>query len=193
MFIAHLPSGYLLGRWIRPIVGDGRNARGLMAAALLGSVLPDFDLGWFYTVDARQHLHHSYWTHLPIFWLVVALVGAGIVRPFDRRRLGPWLVLMAGVGLHLILDSVAGGIRWAAPWSAHEFRLVDVPARHGWWVWNFVLHPSFLLEIALLAGAVGPLRRGGSRPPDTRPHRGRTPGIAPRGSAPPAGPRGRGS
>ncbi|MDB6452145.1 hypothetical protein [Falsirhodobacter sp. 20TX0035] len=28
---------------------------------------------------------------------------------------------------------------------------MEVPARHDWWVWNFILHPSFGLELILMA------------------------------------------
>jgi inner membrane protein len=58
-----------------------------------------------------------------------------------RRRdwVLPGVVLFGNLLLHLALDTVAGGVRWLAPFSDRSFVLATVPARHGWWVWNFLL------------------------------------------------------
>jgi len=55
--------------------------------------------------------------------------------------------------LHMVLDTAAGGIRWLWPWSDAELSLFHPAAQHRAWILNFVLHPSFLLEVALLAAA----------------------------------------
>lgn len=70
-----------------------------------------------------------------------------------------------GAGLlHLALDSIAGAVRWAAPFSDHATTLVDVPARHGWWVWSMVGHWTFGVEVALVvvAGIVAWRRNRGA-------------------------------
>ena len=66
MLTAHLPSGYVLTR----LAPDG--CRLLMPATLLGAVLPDFDMLWFYFVDHGSIHHHRYWVHVPAFWAAVA-------------------------------------------------------------------------------------------------------------------------
>ncbi|MEM8593156.1 MAG: metal-dependent hydrolase, partial [Pseudomonadota bacterium] len=74
MILAHLPAGYILGRALKP-------APYVMPAALIGSMLPDFDLIFFYLIDDRAIHHHRYWVHIPGFWVILAL----IVLPISPR------------------------------------------------------------------------------------------------------------
>lgn len=143
MFLAHVPAGYL---FTRAFTRDRR----LLSLGMAASVVPDVDLFWFYFVDHRRHGHHSFAPHLPIFWVAVTALALLL---FPKRRLET-AVVCANAFLHLILDTVAGGIEWLFPFSRHSFVLFDVPATHSWWVWNFVFHPSFLLELALCVVAV---------------------------------------
>ena len=155
MLLAHLPAGYLMARRLAPrLAREPRRARRLMALCLVASVLPDVDLIHFYLIDGRQTLHHDYWTHIPAFWLVAAAAAASLFR--IARTPVPWAAmaaLLTGVFLHLALDTVAGGIAWLYPYDIGRIALVAVPARFDWWIWNFVLHWSFVLEIAILAWA----------------------------------------
>lgn len=155
MLIAHLPAGYLLARRIVPrLAADRAIARRLMAVGLAASVLPDIDLVYFYLIDGRQTPHHDYWTHIPAFWLAAIMAASGLLC---LARIGiPWracLVLLSGILLHLALDTATGGIFWAWPLSLHRFLLVEIPARFDWWVWSFVLHWTFLAELAITAWA----------------------------------------
>ena len=155
MFIAHLPAGYLLARRIAPrLAAAPADARRLMAVGLVGSILPDIDLFYFYLADGRQTLHHDYWTHIPAFWPAAMLAAAGLM--WLARVTIPWrefLVLLAGIFLHLVLDTPAGGIAWGWPVSQHRFLLLEIPARFDWWVWNFILHWTFLAELAIVGRA----------------------------------------
>jgi len=155
MFIAHLPAGYLMARRLVPrLAREPRRARSLMVLCLVASVLPDIDLVYFYLFDDRRTLHHDYWTHIPAFWLLAT--GAAVALFRIARAPVPWsavAALLAGLFLHLALDTVTGGIAWLYPYDIGRYVLVDVPARFDWWVWNFVLHWSFVLEIAILAWA----------------------------------------
>ena len=56
--------------------------------------------------------------------------------------------------LHLVLDSIVGHIWWLYPWIDEPYSLTTVPAEYKPWWMSFILHQSFLLEIALLATAV---------------------------------------
>lgn len=156
MLIAHLPAGWLLARRLAPILDrDGPGVRRLLVVGLAASVLPDVDLLYFYVADERRTLHHDYWTHIPIFWPILLLAVVAVLL-LGRLRI-PWrdgAALLAGIMLHLLLDTVAGGIAWLYPWNATRLVLVDVPARFDWWVWNFVLHWSFLLEVAIILWAL---------------------------------------
>src|SRR5438309_11966760 len=101
MFIAHIPAGYLLTRTLT-------RDRKLLALGMAASVLPDADLLWFYFVDHRQHGHHSFATQLPFDCLVATLFALALL-PRHRFEVA---IVSANVFLHLILDTVAGGIEW---------------------------------------------------------------------------------
>lgn len=158
LFIAHLPAGWLAtGVLLRRRALDVRTRTRLMALGLLASVLPDFDLAWFFWVDDRRQVHHAYLTHKPGAWLVVLGVAA-LVLWMRRAGRTAWLalaVLGVNVMLHLVLDSTAGGIRWLWPASETEFALSHPPARHQPWYLNFVLHWTFALELLITAAALG--------------------------------------
>ena len=163
MMIAHIPAGYLATRRLLDARAmDGRSLRLLIALGLFASVFPDIDLLYFYLIDNRRTLHHEYWTHIPAFWAVLALGTFALCR-LARFRLPllPFAVFFANIFLHMILDTVAGGILWLYPWDSTSFVLVEVPSRFGWWLWNFILHWSFLFELAILAWFAFRLHRDG--------------------------------
>ena len=66
------------------------------------------------------------------------------------------LVGLVCLTLHMFLDSFAAEIYWLKPFSDMHLNVVEVPARYGWWVWNFVFHWTFAVELAicLVAAAV---------------------------------------
>ena len=137
MFIGHLPAGYLAARTLWP-----DTARTIMIAALIGSVLPDIDMLYFYLIDARSTHHHEYITHRPILWLGVLLAGL-----FLRRT--PIIALGLAALLHMVLDSIVGKIAWGWPISHHAEPFVVVPATHDFWVFSFLTHWTFKVEIAI--------------------------------------------
>lgn len=141
MLSAHLPSGYLLAR------GIGWPGKAVLATALIGAVLPDFDMLWFYFVDHGSTHHHRYWPHVPAFWAIAALPVLGLALWMNNLRLG--LVFLAAIALHLILDSISGGILWGWPANDRLMSLVTVPATHDHWILSFVFHWTFLLELAI--------------------------------------------
>ncbi|SDW39275.1 metal-dependent hydrolase [Litoreibacter albidus] len=150
MITAHLPAGYVLGRTAQRY---GVN-RWLMLAALLGSVLPDFDLIWFYLVDDRAIHHHHYWVHIPGFWAPVALAALLSLRMWAPKWLPPARVFFVAIFVHLILDSIAGSIAWAWPFSDHLFEFVQVPATQSHFIWSFILHWTFSFELIIWALAI---------------------------------------
>lgn len=151
MFLAHMPAGYLVARRL----SEGRaHRKALIATGLIASVLPDIDLFWFYLVDNRQTAHHAYVTHWPLFWVGLALVAWFIARVANKPQAEPFIAMgLAGTLLHMLLDSVAAEIAWLKPFSPLEIQLFHVPAIYDWWVWNFVLHWTFWLELAIIVVA----------------------------------------
>ncbi|MCA3439025.1 MAG: metal-dependent hydrolase [Rhodobacter sp.] len=151
MFIAHIPAGYLLARYQSR---DHPDRKALILTGIAASVLPDTDLLWFYLVDQRQTVHHSYVFHWPLFWLGCAVCAWAVARVGHWNRLYPFIrVTLACLLLHMVLDSIAAEIGWLQPFASYEVNLVEVPARYGWWVWNFILHWTFLAELAIVLAA----------------------------------------
>lgn len=161
MFIAHLPAGYLS----QAALPAPLRTPAVTVAALVGSVAPDLDLLYFYLPSSlggggRQISHHHYWSHTPAWWMFIiatslclwALLPAAGMRRVRAAAL-PVGILLFNVMLHHVLDTPMGGIRWMWPASGKLWVLFDVPARHAPWVLNFVLHPTFLIELSIVAAA----------------------------------------
>ena len=153
MLTAHLPSGYVLARL-------GPEGRWLMPAALIGAVLPDADMLWFHFVDQGQIHHHRYWVHVPAFWAAIAALTLPVLAVRARRWLAPAAMFFAALLLHMVLDSIGGGILWGAPFSDHLYALVEVPASQPHWALSFLLHWTFLLELGIRALALYLWRKG---------------------------------
>lgn len=104
MLIAHLPAGYVLGTAVR---GVRRSAYAVMSAALFGSVAPDLDMFYFYTLGARQAHHHFYVTHWPLFWLALGVIVVPVVNWLRPRLTVASVVFFVAVMIHMVLDSIA--------------------------------------------------------------------------------------
>lgn len=146
MLTAHLPAGYILSRAVK------RSGGGVTAAILLGSVLPDLDLIWFYLIDDRAIHHHRYWVHAPGFWAIATVPLLAVASRLDLMALA--LGLLAAIFLHILLDSVAGGVMWHWPISDTLFQMIDVPATRSHFILSFIFHWTFLLELAIWATAL---------------------------------------
>lgn len=147
MILAHLPSGYLFGR------ASGSCDRAVLIAALIGSVAPDFDMLWFYLVDQGQTHHHRFWPHIPLVWAGIAALVLPLIAITARRWLAPAAAFLGAVMMHLVLDTVNGGIMWLWPFSDRLVTLVTVPATRSNWVLSFLTHWSVLAEIAIILAA----------------------------------------
>lgn len=156
MFIAHLPAGYLLSKYFKSKSTEYKLSWNMFVLiGLMGSILPDLDLFYFYLVDERQHQHHSYWSHIPIFWLSIYVFTASIFIVIQNKKMVLITTfIFAQIILHLILDTVSGGILWGYPLSIQYFVLFNVTPQYNWWVFNFILHWSFALEAAIILFAL---------------------------------------
>lgn len=149
MITAHLPAGYVLARtqdWRGPVLW----------AALLGAIFPDFDLLFFYFIDDRAIHHHRYWVHAPAF----ALVCSGAAYLLAGRVAKAWTKAIVAFGaawlVHIVLDSVTGGIMWLWPVSGDLYRLIEVPGRAGvHFLVAFLTHWTIVFEIAIWIAALG--------------------------------------
>lgn len=146
MLTAHLPSGYLL------VHSVGVRSGAPFYAALFGSVFPDFDMLFFHFIDNHSIHHHYYWVHIPAFWAAIAIVALPLSRLFGWFKEA--VLFFVAITLHLILDTLAGGILWGAPFSHDLFSFVVVPATQSHWVLSFVLHWTFALELLIWIAAI---------------------------------------
>lgn len=176
MVLGHLPAGYPLTRAFTGIasakIPAGARSPWLLRLGLAASIAPDLDILYHYTIDQRQHLHHSYWTHMPFFWACVfALWGICAVRSRSVRSFLFLIILSANIFTHLILDTVAGGIEWLQPFSSRSIVLFPVSPVYHWWVWNYIFHWIFLFEVGIVTGAWILFRKGaGGRQPVRNSH-----------------------
>lgn len=152
MLTAHLPSGYVLSRAFDPEIPW------MVPAALIGAVLPDLDMLFFYFVDDRSIHHHRYWVHIPAFWAGVAAISLPLLAWAGWLRTG--VVFFAAILLHLCLDTISGGILWAAPFNDHLYSLVTVPPTQSHWIASFILHWTFVLELMIWGMAIYLWRKG---------------------------------
>lgn len=162
MLLAHIPAGYLLSTALlkRYAPLPARQAQGLLWLGLVCATLPDFDLLYFHFVDERRHNHHSYWTHIPIWW-AMSLLPIYAWALWRRRRTVSvaCAVVLCNVWLHCALDSLASGIQWFYPLSERYFALLPLPGDDHWWSKRFVLNFCALVELSIIVLALRRWRR----------------------------------
>ncbi|MBU2566214.1 metal-dependent hydrolase [Patescibacteria group bacterium] len=148
MFIAHLPAGFCLTKYIQ----QKARIKKFLLVGLFASILPDIDLIYFYLFDGKQHLHHDYWIHIPFYWLVLTVLTLAVIF-FSKKKKSYIIAIIffANIFLHLLLDTVVGKIMWLYPFTADAYSLFTVPNNHKNWILNFTLHWTFLIEICIVA------------------------------------------
>ncbi len=149
MIIAHLPSGYLLGRSLP-------KAPLLLPAALVGSVFPDISLIWYYFIDDRAYHTQEYWVHIPMFWLMVAVVTLPLVSRFARKYLPAAITFFLGTLLHCCLDTFDGYIMWLWPFTDKAFTIFPFEITRHWgnWILNSIFRWIFLVEVIICCVAL---------------------------------------
>ncbi len=157
MFIGHVPAGFLWTEFFMTVSKQATIVLPRSRILLIGicsSLIPDLDLFYFYIIDHRKNLHHSYWTHIPLFWIAAFSIWILAAYAFKQSKLlAVGIISGSNILLHLALDTITGKIGWLYPFSNIDIVLVNVPAVHEWWVWNFVLHWTFFIEITLFVTA----------------------------------------
>lgn len=151
MLIAHLPSGYILGR-IWP--GRADSAKAVLIAAMVGSVIPDIDMLYFHLIDDGRTHHHDYPTHWPLAWLAGGLVAMLLAAWLRPGWLAPVAAFFAAAMMHMVMDSIAAPIGWLRPISDWQIELVRVPATYSHWIISFILHWTFALELVICGVAL---------------------------------------
>lgn len=156
MFIAHLPAGYLLTRFVlkKTNYTTQRHTNYFYLLGALFSVLPDFDLFYFYFFNASQP-HHVYAPHIPLYWPLISSVVFIVAYKIKSNDLKLTAMLLLGnTLLHMLLDTLAGGIMWLYPYTSEFIRFSYIPATHNLWVMNFIMHWTFIFEIIICLTAI---------------------------------------
>ena len=152
MIFAHLPAGYIFTHFLhRKIVITPR----VIWLGCFASILPDFDLLYFWFVDNMQVNHRLYWTHMPFFWCIAASTFSVLLKIVKGKWWNIYLsVFFSNICLHLVLDTMAAPIYWFYPFSIVPFYLIEIPANFDYWLLSFVFHWSFIIELAIICGAL---------------------------------------
>ena len=147
MFIGHLPAGYVLTKSVQKNIKTTK----YLWVGLVASVLPDIDILYFYLIDNRQNLHHSYWIHIPFYWLLIGVFTFGVIWLLKKKDYYiAAVIFFANIFLHLLLDTIVGKVEWFYPLTDQVYFFFDVPAVYNFWVYNFIFHWTFLFEISVI-------------------------------------------
>lgn len=170
----HLACGYLAALSTlaigNPALPAEQSATLLVIGTLSGEI-PDIDIGWSlfrrYILGKNGGDHRKYFTHGPLFWLIVSAaisMIATIVSSLFLQYLA--LILAFGTLGHFTLDSIDHGVMWLWPFSKRKFSLLGNRDESGKdkrcdmsYYWHFITEEypkttSFRLEFILLVIAV---------------------------------------
>lgn len=157
MFIAHLPSGYILADLLdKKLKPNLLGSKAFYSIIMLGAIFPDIDLFYFYFFDQRSVHHHKYFVHWFSVWIPVFLMAYTFWKISKHRsKLALATTLFSGAALlHICLDTFVGDVWLFAPFIDRAYVFFEVTARYQPWWLNFILHWSFLVELLICAYAL---------------------------------------
>ncbi|ALH94923.1 metal-dependent hydrolase [Acinetobacter equi] len=157
MFIAHLPSGYILAKVLQkkfktlPI-----HSHLFITVTMLGAIFPDIDLFYFYLIDGRSVHHHQYFLHWFAFWIPLFFIAFFCFWKSNFQS--KWAALAStfflAALLHVFLDTFVGDVWLLAPFVMEPFAFFEVSARYQPWWLNFIFHWSFAVELVICMWAL---------------------------------------
>jgi inner membrane protein len=147
MLIAHIPAGYIVSKKFNDIKKEKIS---FLKYGLIFSIWPDLDLIYFYLIDEKKHLHHMYFPHLPLF-LLISFAIIIVIKKLNILKKGENLCYLFLINwfVHLVLDTITGGISWLYPFSKKLYVFIKIPPTYSSWITSFVLHWSFIIEIMI--------------------------------------------
>lgn len=152
MFIAHLPSGYILAKLLLKKFKQTKiTNKAFFTLIMLGAVFPDIDLFYFYLFDHRSVHHHKYFLHWFSFWIPIFLIAL-IYFIHSKYTAKPALMISFFSGaalLHIGLDTFVGDVWLFAPFIDQPYVFFEVSSRYQPWWLNFILHWSFFVELLI--------------------------------------------
>lgn len=155
MIFGHLPAGYITSKLLlRKCYNDSINPGAFMFWGLFGAIAPDIDLLYYLLIDSfkpRNH-HHTYVTHLPIFWLTLLLISVFwlLLQRNRGKNQATFFIFVLNGFIHIVLDTLTGHLFWIAPSVDNAiFWIADTSAET-----NYFTHWTFALELLLILWAL---------------------------------------
>ncbi|ESK55718.1 metal-dependent hydrolase [Acinetobacter tjernbergiae] len=155
MFIAHLPSGYILAKALySKLHSTGIQTKSFFTIIMLGAIFPDLNLFYFYLIDQRSVHHHQYFPHWLSVWITIFLIALYCFKSFKSKFALLTCLFCSGAILHIFLDLFVGDVWLFAPFIHQSYAFFEVSSRYPTWWLNFILHWSFLIEILICLRAL---------------------------------------
>lgn len=157
MFIAHLPSGYILSKLLeKKFKHNLLSKKVFFIVVMMGAVFPDIDLFYFYLFDNRSVHHHKYFLHWFSFWIPIFLISYFCFkRSVYASQFALMTMLFSGAALlHICLDTFVGDVWLFAPFIDRAYVFFEVTSRYQPWWLNFILHWSFVVELLICLIAI---------------------------------------
>lgn len=158
MLIGHIPLGYLIARGLKNVwqksVQTPRQRYWLYGAAIAGSVFPDFDLFYYYLVNAFTS-HRLLPTHSFIPYSILLIIGTLLNKRQPHRVVGFGILLFAlgGIG-HIIADMYTGMAAGFAPLSLKVFGLYSLASISNSWFGRYPFLTNYITEYFIYAVAL---------------------------------------
>lgn len=155
MFIAHLPSGYILATHLHnQLKQKNISSKTFYSILMLGAIFPDTDLFYFYFIDHHSVHHHQYFLHWFSFWIPLFFLAYVCWYRFQAKAALIATLFSGAALLHICLDTFVGDVWLFAPFIDRAYVFFEVTARYQPWWLNFIFHWSFLVELVICAYAL---------------------------------------
>ncbi len=157
MIFGHLPAGYITSKLLfKKFATRTSFYKAFMFWGMFGAIAPDIDLFYYYLIDVYKNSHHTYFTHFPLFWLILLLISMVWLRLGDNHSQNPAFAFIFAINglIHMLLDTFTGNIFWLAPFLNTPFSLVSLDLEYNSWELNYFTHWAFVLELFIIWWAV---------------------------------------
>ncbi len=134
----HVAAGFLSAQALLQIIKPDLSVtqdHSLLWWGAFWSFAPDLDTFWaFIKVKALYYnqkdnsIHRQFLTHIPLLWLIPALLIHFLAQSQYWRMFG--LVMLAGSWSHFLLDSLEYGVMWLWPFNRHVWAFKNSGIKH---------------------------------------------------------------
>lgn len=130
--VGHIAGGFLAAKALLHIAKPDLpqpQIDSLLWWGIFFSFAPDLDnfvayakiRSWWYKPGVDSGIHRKFYSHVPILWLVSALLIYFLAGDVYVKNLA--LMLWVGSWTHFVLDSIDYGVMWLWPWNSEVWAL----------------------------------------------------------------------